>query len=70
MEKGDNPLPCGYVTGVHEGLVSEIPGLKRETWGTPRVFPMHGVQDEGSSTGSQLPTVRSIRYRFFRMGMR
>jgi hypothetical protein len=31
-------LPCGYVMGVHEALVAGIPGLKRETWGTLRVF--------------------------------
>jgi hypothetical protein len=26
--------------GVHEALVSGIPGLKNETWGTLRVFPV------------------------------
>jgi hypothetical protein len=31
-------LPCGYVMGVHGALVSGIPGLKSETWGTLRVF--------------------------------
>jgi hypothetical protein len=32
--------PCGYVTSVHEVWVAGIPGLKRETWGTLRVFPL------------------------------
>jgi hypothetical protein len=39
-EEGSNPLPCGYVTGVHGALVPGIPGLKSETWGTHRVFPV------------------------------
>ena len=30
--------PCDYVMGVREALVAGIPGLKRETWGTLRVF--------------------------------
>src|SRR5450631_1760390 len=35
-----NPLPCGYVTGVHGAFVPGIPGLKIETWGTHRGFPV------------------------------
>jgi hypothetical protein len=27
-------------------MVAGIPGLKNETWGTLRVFPTQGVQDE------------------------
>ena len=48
-------LPCDYVMGVHGALAAGIPGLKSETprhagagWGTLRVFPEQGVQDEGS----------------------
>ena len=39
-------LPCGYVKGVHEALVAGIPGLKSETWGTLRVFPVILVRKE------------------------
>jgi hypothetical protein len=42
-------LPCGYVTGIHEALVAGIPGLKRETWGTLRVFPVILVGKEDLS---------------------
>jgi hypothetical protein len=35
--------------GVHEALVAGIPGLKRETWGTFRVFPLILVQKEDLS---------------------
>jgi hypothetical protein len=31
------PLPCGYIMGVQEALVTGIPGLKSEAWGTLRV---------------------------------
>src|ERR1700732_4261387 len=37
--EGDT-LPCGYIMGVHGALASGIPGLKSETWGTLRVFPL------------------------------
>ena len=39
-----NTLPCGYVMGVHGALASGIPGLKSETWGTLRVFPLALVE--------------------------
>ncbi len=42
--------PCGYVTSVHEVWVALIPGLKSETWGTLRVFPLIVVGvDSGTS---------------------
>jgi hypothetical protein len=44
-------LPCGYVMGVHGALASGIPGLKSETWGTLRVFPLALVGRENSHTG-------------------
>jgi hypothetical protein len=46
-----NTLPCGYVMGVHGALASGIPGLKSETWGTLRVFPLALVGKENSHTG-------------------
>jgi hypothetical protein len=46
-----NTLPCGYVMGVHGALASKIPGLKSETWGTLRVFPLALVGKENSHTG-------------------
>jgi hypothetical protein len=42
-------LSCGYVMGGHEALVAGIPGLKRETWGTLRVFPVILVRKEDLS---------------------
>ena len=44
-------LPCGYVMGVHGASASGIPGLKSETWGTLRVFPLALVGRENSHTG-------------------
>jgi hypothetical protein len=49
-----NTLPCGYVMGVHGALASGIPGLKSETWGTLRVFPLALVGKENSHTGLSL----------------
>jgi hypothetical protein len=49
MELERTTLPCGYVMGVHEALVTGIPGLKRETWGTLRVFPVILLQKEDLS---------------------
>jgi hypothetical protein len=46
-----NTLPCVYVMGVHGALASGIPGLKSETWGTLRVFPLALVGKENSHTG-------------------
>jgi hypothetical protein len=46
-----NTLPCGYVMGVHGAMASGIPGLKSETWGTLRVFPLALVGKENSHTG-------------------
>jgi hypothetical protein len=46
-----NTLPCGYVMGVHGALASGIPGLKSETWGTLRVFPLALVGKGNSHTG-------------------
>ena len=46
-----NTLPCGYVMGVHGASASGIPGLKSETWGTLRVFPLALVGKENSHTG-------------------
>ena len=46
-----NTLPCGYIMGVHGALASGIPGLKSETWGTLRVFPLALVGKENSHTG-------------------
>jgi hypothetical protein len=37
--------------GVHGALASGIPGLKSETWGTLRVFPLALVGKENSHTG-------------------
>src|SRR5277367_6209555 len=45
-----NTLPCGYVMGVHGALASGIPGLKSETWGTLRVFPLALVGKKNSDT--------------------
>ena len=44
-------LPCGYIMGVHGALVAGIPGLKSETWGTLRVFPVSLVGKEDLCTG-------------------
>jgi hypothetical protein len=55
--EGDT-LPCGYVMGVHGALASGIPGLKSETWGTLRVFPLALVGKENSHTGlSPYPSI-------------
>jgi hypothetical protein len=36
--------------GIHEALVAGIPGLKSETWGTLRVFPVILVRKEDYSS--------------------
>ena len=46
-----NPLPCGYIKGAHEPFVSGIPGLKSETWGTLRGFPVALVRKVDLCTG-------------------
>ena len=60
-------LPCGYVTGVHESLVAGIPGLKSETWGTLRVFPVILVRKEDLGTGrSPYLPCRTFNFEFLR----
>jgi hypothetical protein len=55
--------------GVHGALASGIPGLKSETWGTLRVFPLALVGKENSHTGlSPYPSSTEALLLFRRAG--